>query len=97
MGAMFRCRFIASGRVQGVGFRAFVRRIASSLKLSGYAKNLPDGTVEIVAEGDSKRITQLAARVSSIKLALGVHVEKLAKKGSEEIKSPQYSSFGISY
>ena len=39
------------GYVQGVGFRWFVRRIAGELELSGRATNLPDGSVEIVAEG----------------------------------------------
>lgn len=39
------------GYVQGVGFRWFVRRVAQSLGLPGHAVNLPDGTVEVVAEG----------------------------------------------
>jgi acylphosphatase len=39
------------GRVQGVGFRFFVRRVALRLGLRGHALNLPDGTVEVVAEG----------------------------------------------
>ncbi|HUW04738.1 MAG TPA: acylphosphatase [Williamwhitmania sp.] len=40
------------GMVQGVGFRYFVKRNASKLGLSGYAKNNDDGTVLVVAEGD---------------------------------------------
>lgn len=46
-------RFTAliSGRVQGVGFRAFARRTALDLGLAGYAENLADGRVEVVAEG----------------------------------------------
>ncbi|MBD0292684.1 MAG: acylphosphatase [Jiangellaceae bacterium] len=39
------------GRVQGVGFRWFARRVAQSLGLAGKAMNLPDGSVEVVAEG----------------------------------------------
>jgi acylphosphatase len=39
------------GRVQGVGFRWFVRRVALNLGLRGHALNLPDGSVEVVAEG----------------------------------------------
>lgn len=39
------------GRVQGVGFRAFARRRAEALGISGYARNLPDGTVEVLARG----------------------------------------------
>lgn len=43
---------LVSGTVQGVGYRAFVRRHAIDLGLSGSAENLADGRVEVVAEGD---------------------------------------------
>ncbi len=43
---------IISGRVQGVGFRYFTQDVANRLNLKGYVKNLPDGTVEVLAEGD---------------------------------------------
>jgi acylphosphatase len=43
--------FLVSGLVQGVGFRWFVARHARSLGLSGYARNLPDGRVEVVVSG----------------------------------------------
>lgn len=46
------CRFWVSGRVQGVYFRATAREQALQLNLSGYAKNLPDGRVEVVASGE---------------------------------------------
>jgi acylphosphatase len=42
-------RFVVSGMVQGVGFRWFVARHARALGLGGYARNLPDGRVEVVA------------------------------------------------
>jgi acylphosphatase len=42
-------RFLVSGLVQGVGFRWFVARHARALGLGGYARNLPDGRVEVVA------------------------------------------------
>ena len=45
-------RFVVSGIVQGVGFRWFVARHARALGLAGYARNLPDGRVEVVAAGD---------------------------------------------
>ncbi|MGH7527666.1 MAG: acylphosphatase [Gemmatimonadales bacterium] len=44
-------RFLVSGMVQGVGFRWFVARHARSLGLTGYARNLPDGRVEVVVCG----------------------------------------------
>ena len=45
---------IASGYVQGVGFRFFVRDQAASRGIKGWVKNLSDGTVEIVAEGEKE-------------------------------------------
>lgn len=52
-------RFRVVGRVQGVGFRWFVARHATSLGLIGYARNLPDGSVEVVASGGSEAIGRL--------------------------------------
>ncbi|HXX37251.1 MAG TPA: acylphosphatase [bacterium] len=46
-----RVRAFVSGRVQGVGFRDFTRREARRLGLAGYVRNLPDGRVEVLAEG----------------------------------------------
>ncbi|HYT69836.1 MAG TPA: acylphosphatase [Gemmatimonadales bacterium] len=43
--------FLVRGRVQGVGFRWFVWREADRLGLRGIARNLPDGSVEVMAEG----------------------------------------------
>ncbi len=44
-------KLVVSGKVQGVGYRYFIARKASELELNGYAKNLFNGDVEIVAEG----------------------------------------------
>ncbi len=52
-------RVKVTGYVQGVGFRAFVRRHAIRLGLRGYARNMPDGSVEVVAQGDDYSIGQL--------------------------------------
>ena len=53
-------RFLVSGEVQGVGFRWFVARHARSLGLGGYARNLPDGRVEVVASGgEAEAMAQL--------------------------------------
>jgi acylphosphatase len=46
-----RKRVIYSGRVQGVGFRATTHSIARNFDVAGYVRNLPDGSVELVAEG----------------------------------------------
>lgn len=49
---MSSIRFLVLGRVQGVGFRWFVSRTARALGIAGYARNLPDGTVEVLAHSD---------------------------------------------
>ncbi len=49
-------RLIVSGSVQGVGFRAFVVSSARRLGVNGTVRNLADGSVEVVAEGDSGRL-----------------------------------------
>jgi acylphosphatase len=52
-------RFLVSGLVQGVGFRWFVARHARSLGLTGYARNLLDGRVEVVVNGPDESLMQL--------------------------------------
>jgi acylphosphatase len=93
---MQRVLLIASGRVQGVGFREFCCRIASALSLCGYAKNLPDGTVEIVAEGEEKKLAEFRKRVS-MRQPLGISVDELEEKKKGRIKSKSFASFSIAY
>ncbi|MBI5208906.1 MAG: acylphosphatase [Elusimicrobia bacterium] len=50
-GKLERVRAVVCGRVQGVGFRWFVRDAAARLGLAGWVRNLPDGSVELEAEG----------------------------------------------
>lgn len=50
--ARVRLSALVSGEVQGVGFRAFVRRLALDTGVSGYAENLSDGRLEVIAEGE---------------------------------------------
>lgn len=50
---------IVQGRVQGVYFRAYTQKQAQALKLLGFVRNLPNGDVEIVAQGASDSLQQL--------------------------------------
>jgi len=60
------CRFLVTGQVQGVGFRWFVARHARELGLFGYARNLPDGRVEVVIAGEAgEAMAQLEALLRS--------------------------------
>jgi acylphosphatase len=72
-----RLEAVVRGRVQMVGFRAFLQRRAAELNLVGYARNTPDGHVEVAAEGPRDRLETLlsdlrrgppAARVEAVDL-----------------------------
>jgi acylphosphatase len=53
-------RFVVHGTVQGIFFRQFVKEHADDLGLMGHVRNLNDGTVEVVVEGDAEKIGKLA-------------------------------------
>ena len=84
---------LISGKVQGVGFRYFTRQNAMRLGVHGYAKNLPNGKVEVVAEGDKATLDAFvkilwkgppASRVEDVKVEARSH-------------SGEYTSFGVKY
>ncbi|MBW1774640.1 MAG: acylphosphatase [Deltaproteobacteria bacterium] len=59
--ADIRVRLIIEGRVQGVWFRDSTRRQAVALGVTGWARNRPEGTVEVLAEGSEDRVRKLIA------------------------------------
>jgi acylphosphatase len=61
MNRAVRLQAVIRGEVQGVGFRWAVQRQAGQLGLTGYAQNLPDGSVRVEAEGEPDRLDQLEA------------------------------------
>jgi len=56
-------RFLISGRVQGVGYRDFARRSAKELGVTGWAKNLEDGRVEVHAHGAAETLEEFEGRL----------------------------------
>jgi acylphosphatase len=58
-------KLIVSGRVQGVGYRYFIARSASELDLTGYARNLFNGEVEIYAEGKKEYLEALISKAKT--------------------------------
>ena len=84
-------RIIVHGRVQGVGFRYFVHHVASRLGLAGDVRNCPDSTVEIIVEGNAKRIAELIAEVHkgpSLARVERLEILDIAARG-------EYQSFSI--
>jgi acylphosphatase len=84
---------IVQGRVQGVYYRAFARRRAAELGLTGYTRNLPDGTVEIRAEGERERLQRLIGHLTSGPPA--ARVEKVVTDWSEY--TGNYTGFSVKY
>jgi acylphosphatase len=79
------------GRVQGVGFRHFIRREARHLGLSGWVCNLEDGTVELTAEGPAAALERLRAIAGS-----GPGSAKVTQVSEEWSEGPpQFQTFEI--
>ena len=54
-----------SGRVQGVGFRFTAQRLAEGLDIKGWVKNLPNGAVQLVAEGSEENLNKLLGQLKT--------------------------------
>jgi acylphosphatase len=79
-------RFLVRGRVQGVGYRYFVLREAERLGITGFARNQPDGGVEVVAEGKEPSLQELEARLRegpAFSQVEGVEREMIAARGDQ--------------
>lgn len=60
---MHTLKGIVSGRVQGVGFRYFVQGEARAAQVKGYAKNLADGNVEFVLQGEESKVRAVELKI----------------------------------
>ena len=60
---MIRADIIITGNVQMVGFRTFLKNLADSLHITGYAKNLEDGSVNVVCEGEGENIEEMIGKI----------------------------------
>jgi len=58
-----RMQVLYSGQVQGVGFRYQTRQVAAGFEVTGLVRNLPDGRVEMVAEGDEQELKEFRESV----------------------------------
>ena len=77
-------RYVIAGRVQGVGFRWFTHDAAAREGVHGWVRNLADGSVEVIAEGDQPAVDRLEAAVRRGPASARVErfdVEELAPTG----------------
>lgn len=88
-----RAHVYVSGRVQGVFFRATTREEAGKREVTGWVKNLPDGRVEAVFEGEEEKVQEMVDfchRGSRVAQVDDVEVEWEDYRG-------EFSDFGIRY
>ena len=82
-------RFVVFGMVQGVGFRWFVARHARALGLRGYARNLPDGSVEVVVDGQAKSLPELERLLQAG--PANAHVQRVERSGDAVLTGAGHS------
>ncbi|HJU74858.1 MAG TPA: acylphosphatase [Gemmatimonadaceae bacterium] len=85
--------FEVTGRVQGVGFRWFVREQARALDLAGWVRNLPSGAVELVAAGPPGALDKLERALREG--PPGARVERVTRRPSEGIEAQLAVPFAI--
>jgi acylphosphatase len=74
-----------SGRVQGVGFRYTARALAGGHRITGFVRNLPDGRVQLVVEGEEEEIQ---AYIRDIQADMGAYIH-----GTHEVVRPATGRF----
>lgn len=81
-----------AGTVQGVGFRYTTRQVAGRFDVTGYVRNLPDGRVEVVAEGRRKELDRFLA---AIQKAMADCIDD--RQVTESPGTGQYRNFSIAF
>jgi acylphosphatase len=81
-----------SGHVQGVGFRFTADRIAGRFDVAGFVKNLPDGRVLVVVEGEPRELDRFLAEVQ---LQMAGNIRTVAVAPGEA--NGEFEAFGVAY
>ena len=90
---MKKTHLFISGYVQGVGFRWYVQRLAQGMNLCGFVKNLRDGRVEVVAEGNENSVEEFLKGLKEGSFEDGI--EEIKK--TEEKYAGEYPDFRIKF
>jgi acylphosphatase len=80
------------GDVQGVGFRYTACRAAGGHDVTGYVRNMPDGSVECLVEGEAAEID---AFLESLVRAMARHIQRRAEQAAPH--TGRFTSFGVEY
>ena len=91
--AQKRARALFSGRVQGVGFRYTVCRMAEGTDVKGYVRNLHDGDVEVVAEGPEEIVSGFLQAIRNSPLKRNIFKEHV----TWECATGEFDRFGVSF
>ncbi len=83
-----RVHAVVRGRVQGVGFRWFVRETATALGLAGHVRNRTDGTVEVEAEGDEAAVANLLRELARGPRGAAVDAVDELTPGAQPLERP---------
>ncbi|MBN1941865.1 MAG: acylphosphatase [Phycisphaerae bacterium] len=89
---MIQKRFHFTGDVQGVGFRYTACRIAGGFDITGYVKNVSDGSVECVAEGTAEEIDSFIERLQQ---TMSGYIRQTTQEQSPA--TGRWNSFGVGY
>ena len=90
MADVYHEKVFFTGHVQGVGFRYTALQIAKEFEVAGFACNLPDGRVQLEAEG---RASEVAAVIAGVEERMHGYVRKTERSSSK--RAPQFSGFSI--
>ena len=89
---MIARHIIFAGRVQGVGFRFTARRAAERRQLTGYVRNMPNGSVEMLAQGRPEEVDDC---IQDIKEYFSGYIKETSIR--EIPPDPKYSDFQITF
>ena len=92
-GTTKRMQINFSGRVQGVGFRYMVCRVAEAFEVAGYVRNLPGGDVEVVAEGFEQELSDFLNGIRSSHVSRYIIQEQIRWFAA----TGEFDRFGVSY
>ncbi|UYP00265.1 acylphosphatase [Oceanotoga sp. DSM 15011] len=89
---MISTKLIVYGRVQGVGFRFYIKTQANKYNINGYIKNLIDGSVEIVAQGQESDLNSFKASIIK-----GNGFSRVENIEEERFSEKNFSLFSVKY